>query len=204
MADELQALLDRITEDGVKKAEAQRMEILAKAKDEAAEIVKKAKDEAEQLLASANREADLLRQKSEQAMLLAARDVKLSLSAELKRQVPQAISALLGQTLQPEGLANVIASVCTSFLKDDGQQSDLQVMLPGAQFNQLVDAVKAQMAANLQTRCEFSPSRMLKNGFKLSFNGNDVVYDFSDEALTAALSEHLSPKLAALLATDKA
>ena len=41
--------------------------------------------------------------------------------------------------------------------------------------------------------------KALANGFKLVFSGEDVVYDFSDEALTEAISAHLSPALGAIL-----
>ena len=175
MADELQALLDRITEDGVEKAEAQRAEILAKAKEEAAAILRQAKEEADQLKETAARETELLRKESEQAVRQAARDVKLALSAELRRQVPHAISSLLGETMQPEGLASIIAAVCTAFLQADGQQTNLQLLVPPAQLEQLDSAVKARLADGFRERCEFSPSRMLKKGFKLTFKGQDVV-----------------------------
>ena len=101
-------------------------------------------------------------------------------------------------------LQTIIAAVCTAFLQADGQQTDLQLLVPAAQLEQLDSAVKARLADGFRERCEFSPSRMLKKGFKLTFKGQDVVYDFSDEALTAALSEHLSPKLAAILADSQA
>jgi len=204
MADELQALLDRIAQDGLQKSEARKEEILQQARQEAEKILSNAKAEAAKMIADATREPDVLRQKSEQALRLASRDVKLALRGELESLVPGAVKQLLNATLATEGLATVIANVCSAFLQANGQEADLSILVSAADLAILSENVKAMMAENLAARCELAPSKTLKGGFKLVIKSTDVVYDFSDEALTEALSEHLSPKLAAILAAEQA
>jgi len=204
MADELQALLDRITEDGLQKSEAERDKILSAAKAEAEDIKRQAREEAERLKSEATKETDLLRVKSEQALQQAARDVKLSLREELKTSVTNAVRSLLQSALGQANLPQIIAQVCTAYLQSGGNEDRLEVLVPPATLESLTTAVKAQMAENLRQRCEFSPSRQLHGGFRVSIQGSDVTYDFSEQALTEVLSEHLSPHLASIISAEQA
>ena len=79
MAEELQGILDRINADGIAKADAERKEIIAKAKDEAAKIIADAKAEAACIVKNAEGEADAFRKRAENALVQAARDIKISL-----------------------------------------------------------------------------------------------------------------------------
>ena len=74
MADELQALLDKINDEGIKKAEQQQQAILEQARQEAARIIARAKEQADTLTANAENNAALLTQKGEEALRQAARD----------------------------------------------------------------------------------------------------------------------------------
>ena len=203
MADELQALLDRITEDGLQKSEAERDKILSAAKAEAEAIRRQAQEDAARLKSEAEKESDLLRVKSEQALQQAARDVKLSLQESLKQSVTTAVRNLMQSALGQANLPQIIAQVCASYLQSNGNEERLEVLVPAASLEALTAAVKAQMVEELRQRCELSPSRHLQGGFQVTIKGSDVTYDFSDKALTEALSEHLSPRLAAILSEDQ-
>ena len=85
------------------------------------------------------------------------------------------------------------------YLAKQGNEGDLTVLVSGDQLDLLAVAVKAKLADSLRQRVTLAPSKALANGFKLVFSGEDVVYDFSDEALTEAISAHLSPALGAIL-----
>ena len=58
MAEDLQGLLDKIQQDGLKKAETERAEIIAAAKEEAKAIVEKAKAEAAEAEAGAETKSE--------------------------------------------------------------------------------------------------------------------------------------------------
>ena len=58
-------------------------------------------------------------------------------------------------------------------------------------------AVKAKLADNLKERCEFSPAPTVASGFKLAFKNNDVLYDFTDQALADAVASYVGPRIAA-------
>ena len=87
MADELQSLLQKINDEGVKKAEAERERILAEADAEAKRLVAEANAEAEKQLAAAKSECEALRKRAESAVAQAARDILLKLKAELEERL---------------------------------------------------------------------------------------------------------------------
>ena len=199
MADELQALLDRIDRDGIQRGEAEKEKIISSAKDEAASILAEAKEKAAKMVADATAENERMRQKSEEALRQSGRQLLLEVRNELQSRVQGAVSNLLKAELQPGAVAEIIAKLCENYLRSQGNEDNLAVLVPSDQLDVLSAAVKAKLAENLRERVSLAPSKALANGFKLSFTGSDVVYDFSEEALTEAIAAHLSPSLGAIL-----
>jgi V/A-type H+-transporting ATPase subunit E len=202
MADELQALLDRIDEEGLKKAEAKKSALLTQAQKEADAIVADAREQAEKIISDAGREAELLRQKSEQALRQASRDVLLEVRAVLTERVQQAVGELLRHSLDAKDLGAIVAQLCTAYLQNQGTENNIEVLLGAEQFSALEAAVKAQLAADLQKNCVLTPAKEISGGFKLVFSGQDVLYDFTDQALAEAIALHLSPRIAGII-TDQ-
>jgi len=199
MADELQALLDRIDRDGIKKAETEQNRIIVEAQAEAENIRRKAREEADALVASAKAECETIREKGEQALRQSARQVMLEVRAELEKRVSQAAVALMRETLQGEKLGEVVARLCQGYLEKDGATDDLKVLLPAADVALVEGAVKARLSAVLQERVTLAPQPELSAGFRLAFKGSEVTYDFSDESLAESLAAHVSPVVAASL-----
>jgi len=199
MADELQALLDRIHDDGLKKAEEERRAIVEKAEAEARRLVAEAKAEAERITQTAQREAALLHDKGEQSLRQAARDVLLSLRGELEKRVVTVARAATGEALGTTVLAGIIADLVRRFAESGGHDQRFEVLLSPAQATALEQALVQALAADLRARVDLVPVPSLKSGFRLRMSGADVVYDFSDDALAEAMSTFLSPKLAAIV-----
>ena len=185
MADELQALLDRITDQELKKVDAERELILAQAKTDAAEIIKSAKAEAEATVATARQEAALFTQKGEEALRQASRDVLLALRSELEKRVTGTVEAMMRETLAGENLAAVIANLVTQYVA--GELATLE------------KAVKTRLVEDLRQRCDLAPSAGVAGGFKLVFKNTGVMYDFTDQALAEAVATYLSPQVSAKL-----
>jgi V/A-type H+-transporting ATPase subunit E len=192
-------LLKKIDEEGLKKTEAKSAELLAQARLEADALLAQARAEGAELLEGARREAELLRQNSEQALRQAARNVLLELRGVLEQRLRQAVESLMQASLPAEQLAQIIASLCTAYLAQGGKEDRLELLLPEQQYQELVGAVNAALAADLRQNCELSPSRSVTGGFKLLFKGSDVLYDFTDKALAETLTAHLSPKITGIL-----
>ena len=199
MADELQALLDRISEEELKKADAECGKLLADAKAEAERIVSEAKVEAEGIVEAARKEADMLLEKGKESLRQASRDVLISLRGELEKRVSRTVESLMTSTLDGAALAAIIAKVITAFKQSDGSVDDLKVLLNADEFASLEGTVKAALAADLREHCELAPLPGLSGGFKIVVKESGIVYDFSDKSLAESICGSLSPKLAAIL-----
>ena len=88
MSEELNALLKKIQQDGIQKAEGERLAIIAKAKEEAKTIIENAKTEAEKTQKAAEVEIIELQEKAKAAIQQAERDVLLQLSEWLLSLFP--------------------------------------------------------------------------------------------------------------------
>lgn len=200
MADELQALFDRIDQDALKKADEQCAQRLAAAQKDAAKIIADARAQAAAIVAAAKSDAATMQQKSEEALRQSARELFLELRAELQKRISSAVTSLLrGQSLAPEALSGIIAQICSGYLAKQGETTDIALLVPAEQLTALESAVKAQLAEELKARVSFAPSKAFAAGFQLSFRGDAVLYDFSDESLAEAIAAHVSPALGALI-----
>jgi vacuolar-type H+-ATPase subunit H len=199
MADELQALFDRINQDAIQRGESECAKLIAGGREEAARLVSEAKEEAARLLASARAEAETMKRKSEEALRQSGREIMLEVRAELERRVAGAVSSLLKEQLKGEELGAIIANLCAAYLAKSGSEESISVLISPAELESVTASVKARLAADLQQNVSLAPSRALAGGFQLSISGSDVRYDFSDEALTEALAAHLAPALGAVI-----
>ncbi len=199
MADELQALLDKITEDELKKADEEKGKILAQAKAEADETVRQAKAEAAAIVEAAKKEASMLHQKGEEALKQASRDVLLSLRAELEKRVSQAAESMMKSSMEPKALADIIAKLIAGFIQNDGKTDDIKILLNHDDIATVEEALKAQLGKELQANVTLAPSPAVAGGFKLLFKQSGIVYDFSDKALAETVAAGLGPKLAAII-----
>lgn len=199
MADELQALLDRLDKEGVQKGEAEKARLIAEGEAEAKAILDDAKAKASAMVAQAESECAMMRQKSEEALRQSGRQVLLQVRQELESRVQSAVGTLLKAEVKPGVLGQIIAQICGAYLKDNGNTDDLSVLVPAESLSVLEESVKAALAEQLRARVNLKPDKRLSGGFKLSFSGSQVVYDFTDEALAEAIAAHLSPALGALI-----
>ena len=199
MADELQALLDKINDEGLKKAQKTADDLIAQAEKEADAILADAKAQAAKVLADAQTEAAIQLKEGKQKLSQACRDVLLALRATLQTRVQKTVGDLMKETLDGNRLAAVISAVITEYVARNGRCDDLTVLVDNSQLAVIEAAVKAHLAADFRANPVLAPSKASMNGFKLVFNGNEVMYDFSDQALSETIAAAVGPKIAAAL-----
>lgn len=196
MADELQGLLNRIQKEGLDQAESKRGEILHEAQAEAKALLAKAKTEAEHLVAAARQEAALLREKGEQSLKQAARDVLLSLRDQLEERVVAVARSLAAESSTPETMAEIIAAMAAAYLESE-QSGNLEIELAPAQADALRAALAKRLGEDLAKRCELAPVAGVSAGFRIVLSGQDIAYDFTDASLAETMAAFLTPRLAA-------
>lgn len=199
MADELQALLERISEEELKKADSEKEKIISQAKEEADEIIRQAKAVAQKTLDKATHDAEMQRQKGEESLRQASRDVLINLEKQLKSRVQQAAEELVKSTMNPALVADAIQKLITEFASRNGDTDDIKVLLNPEDLSAVEDALKATLAENLKANCTLSPSNTISGGFRLKFEESGIIYDFTDKSLADTLAEGLGPKLASII-----
>jgi len=199
MADELQALLDRIHSQGIEKTQAESEKLLAEARAGAERILADAKREAEKILSDSRTESATLVSKGRESLQQAARDTLLSLRKELQDRLATVVAACCARAFDPASVQQLVGELVQSYANQGGQVERVELLVSEESLAGLQDQLLAALGDDLRQRTELKPVRGMSGGIKLVFNGDDVVYDFSDEALASALCAFLNPRLAELV-----
>ena len=191
MAEELQQLLEKIQRDGVDKANAEAAAIVAKAKDEANALVKKAEEEAAATRAKAEEEAAAYAERARETISQAARDTVL----KVKEDVTKLLTQLLAQDVSA-ALATEAVPLAAAAVKELVTGSAAAEVAASAK---LVEALRAQLAAQAQGGVKVVADEMTGAGFTVKLDNGRVEHDFTDVAIANALAQRLRADLAALL-----
>ena len=190
MAEELQQLLEKIQRDGVDKANAEAAAIVAKAKEEANALVKKAQEDAAAAEAKGKADAEAYAARARETISQAARDTVL----KVKDDVTKLLTQLLAQNVSA-ALATEAVPLAAAAVKELVTGSGAEV----ATSAKLVDALRAQLAAQAQNGVKVVADEMTGAGFTVKLDNGRVEHDFTDAAISEALAQRLRPDLAALL-----
>ncbi len=190
MAEELQQLLEKIQRDGVDKANAEAAAIVAKAKAEAEAIVKKAQEDAAAAEAKGKADAEAYAARARETISQAARDTVL----KVKEDVTKLLTQLLAQDVSA-ALATEAVPLAAAAVKELVTGSGAEV----AASAKLVDALRAQLAAQAQNGVKVVADEMTGAGFTVKLDNGRVEHDFTDAAISEALAQRLRADLAKLL-----
>ena len=190
MAEELQQLLEKIQRDGVDKANAEAAAIVAKAKAEADTIVKKAQEDAAAAEAKGKADAEAYAARARETISQAARDTVL----KVREDVTKLLTKLLAQDVSA-ALATEAVPLAAAAVKELVTGSGAEV----AASAKLVDALRAQLAAQAQNGVKVVADEMTGAGFTVKLDNGRVEHDFTDAAISEALAQRLRSDLAALL-----
>ena len=188
MAEELQGILNRINADGIAKADAERKEIISKAKEDAAGIVADAKAEAEAIVKNANREADAFRKRAENALIQAARDIKISLKGELENRINKAVENASSAALTPELMAQLVKEAAQKFISSPDEE--LTVSCAVKDVEALNNALKAALADSLKTNPEILGDGAIRGGLEVSMKDGAFCIDFTTDAVNDLFSAY--------------
>ncbi|MBE6403826.1 MAG: hypothetical protein E7039_08920 [Lentisphaerae bacterium] len=204
MAEELQSLLEKIHRNGIEKAAAEREEMLSAARKEAEAIVASAKEEAAKLRSVAENDAEALKKRAESAIRQAARDILLDLKSELKKRVEAITRNRLDEALSADFMAGLVADIAKAVLNDPakGSSGTLEVMVSPVKCEELVQKLSAAVGADMVSRISVFPNSAAGRGLKISVDGDQVFFDFSDAALTEMVCEYAGSKVSAVITAE--
>ena len=195
MAEDLQALLDRIQTEGVAKAEAEAARIVEEAKKKAADLVAKARAEESAAKERVAAESAQFQERAEANIRQAARDVVLGVEKSVHDTLNRLLLAKVTDALDADTVHRLVMEVVPQFAKS----GDVAVDLAPAQTAALRDALLAELQGAAAKGIEIRSDDDLAAGFRVSLAGGRVEYDFSAPAIREEMSRILRPELAKLL-----
>ena len=202
MAEDLQSLLAKIQEQGLDKANAERAAIIKKAEQEAAEITAKAKAAADAMRRAAEEECASLTKRAESAVKQAARDIVLKLNVELKERLNAILQENTANAMTPELMGRIINEMAAAYIKDGKQEAKLEVLVSPKSLEEMNAALKGSLKYSFVKQPTLFADMELGGGLKVSVSGNDVFYDFSDDAITDIVAAYIGPRLAAIVKAE--
>ncbi len=193
MAEDLQALMERIQKDAVEKAELEANAIISKAKDKAAAIVKAAEDEAKAKLEQADKDAEAFTERCGRTLEQAARDLLLSVGKNLEKMILDLLSLQIEKSLDESTVKNMLLSIAKSY------SSDIEVDFSEADAKALSSFVMGEFAKQLKAGVTVESDKGVKFGFRIKLDGGKVSHEFTEQAMAESLSALLRPQLAKIV-----
>ena len=197
MAQELQALLDKIQAEGVDKANEKATAITDAAEKRAAEKIAAAEKAAAEITAKAEAEAAMLRERAEQAVRQAARDVVLDTGLKIQKMLERLLLKDTEATLSGDFLKSFLETVVRTAA--NGTEGAIEALVPPAQARELADYAKSKLAASAKNGLTISAANDVKAGIRVMVNGGRIEHDFTSAALIEAMSRLMNPALAEMI-----
>lgn len=197
MAEELQGLLDRINEEGVKKAEAEKQRIIDEARAEARDIVEKAAKDASALREEAEKANDNFKMRAESAVRQAARDVLLALKVELERRLSQALDAKCNEAMTAEFMASLIRELASG--SASGSDGELEVRTALKDADSVKNLLKGTLTESYRNDPKVISDANISGGFEVSFRSGELFFDFTTDAIGELVGKYVGPQLAELI-----
>lgn len=208
------ALIDKLRNDGVAAGQADAEKLRADANAEAAKILAEAKREADDYQKNARAEADSYRAAGEEALNTAMRDAVLTMKAGLTDRFREDVERLVTKEMaDPELLKQMILEVVGRAAKGANLDGKMQVILPSKvatqedikqnaddiQSGKLTKYVLGLTADMLREQVELHASDDTQDGIRVRAEDQGVVLDLTDKAVASLLMEHLQPRFRAVL-----
>ena len=200
MAEELQSLLEKINEEGVKQADKAKDEIIAKAKKEAADIVAKAKSKSEDIIKKSEEDAKSNETRAANSIRQASRDILLSMKEELNNRLESVIKKCVGDAMTPEFMGKIILEMEKSFLsKGVDTDNGMEILLSKKDLDSMQALFQGSLGKDFKETPDISLGHDFTAGVKVGFKGNDLFFDFSDDALSEMICAYVGPRLANII-----
>jgi len=212
----VEALIERLREQGVDAGRAEADKILVEARRRAAQIVHEAETQAAELVEAARQETRMLQTGGEEALRIAMRDTVLRLKGELTGRFSAEVRRLIAVAMDQEAfLKQLILAVAGRAREEAGVDAGdaVQIQLPRAlvgleelRRNPLelregsLSHFVLSLAGNvLAEGVTFGVVGDDARGICLYLKDKDVTIDLTDEKVAALLLQHLQPRFRAIL-----
>lgn len=196
MADELQALIERIQTEAVAKGEQQAAQLVAQARARAAELVREAEERARQIVEKAELDARQFTERSLQTLSQASRDLLITVGQGVENIISTLAVETVDEALTVETVRDMLVKMAEAYVRRSGRDRRIEILLSPEDQARLVEFFKDRYFDKVQKGLELRADGNIVKGFHVSFVDERVRHDFTREAIAEALAQFLRPHLA--------
>ncbi len=195
---QIDTLIEKVKQHGIKEGEKKAGETLQEAKREAEAIVASAKKEAQSIVAEATTNAEALEKRGKDALLQAHRDILLTVKEDIKQLLSAFISQEMRNALSGSALQSVLEGALSKW--SFGNDANVFISLSEADAKKIVsEALQGALQAQGGT-VTLQSHASISGGFRIARKSDGALqFDFTDETLSQSLISFLTPKLQELL-----
>ena len=195
----LDSLLDRIQTEGIQKAENTASEIIAAAHQKADVIVAEARQEFKTLDDDHKQQIKHREETSNSRLAHAGRDIILNIKAEIISLFERVLLDECRSCLDGKNLATVIQQVIAGWQVEHNDSRNLEILVNEQESHTLCNEILADLQKQANDGIEVKGHPDVSAGFRIAKKGDNLYYDFTDQAVAETLAQYLKPELAALL-----
>lgn len=213
----VEALIERLKQDGVQAGKLTADNTIKQAQEQANKILKNARDEAQAYIDTAHKKIQQEKRAAEDALQLAARNMRLELRERLIERFKEEVSRLVHKELTNEATIRQLILILALDNAEQLQQirnKEIQIELPATvlDFEQIRKNPKLLEKDPLKQLVQGVTSQMLREGMTVKINSNKpevgikvrildegIEMDLTEEAISELLLKHLQPRFRALL-----
>ena len=198
---QLNSLIEKIRKEGINEAKQRSGEIIKQAEEKKRVIIKEAEERAEHIIKQAKKEATKLQDNSQQAIAQAVRDVTLSLKEEVKNLFETILKKEIQRAFSDQFISELILKISKAWIKD--RKTGLEISLSQQDKKRLENLVLSKLKGELACGITFKVNPNINKGLYISIKGEDVHYDFTDQAILEILKEYLRPFIVKIIDKQK-
>ncbi len=190
----VQALINRLYEEGVQPGRDEGEKILADAKREAARLLDEANEEARRIRNEAHVHVEAEKRAAREALRVAVRDTVLELREQLQLTFEHHVEKLLASTLEEEAFLEEVILLIVRHALEDETLTDLSLLVgTGGIAPERAERFIASVAAKmLEAGVEIAPYR--GRGMKIVLEERALTIDLSESVLAALINRMIAPR----------
>ena len=201
MENKLQALTDKLYQDGLSKGKEEGERLLQEAKAQASRIVESAQEQAKEIVEKARKEAEDLKNNTLTEIKITSRQMISTLKEEVENHLMRRslAPALHSAMEEVEFVQLVIVKAMECFKPAEHNGLSLELLLPEDYRNRFDKLLEGQLGADLEAGLEVKFDGDLKGGFKIVNKAEGYQLSFTEEDFMALFEEYARPRIKQLL-----
>ena len=197
----MQALTDKLYQDGLSKGKEEGERLLQEAKAQASRIVESAQEQAKEIVEKARKEAEDLKNNTLTEIKITSRQMISTLKEEVENHLMRRslAPALHSAMEEVEFVQLVIVKAMECFKPAEHNGLSLELLLPEDYRNRFDKFLEGQLGADLEAGLEVKFDGDLKGGFKIVNKAEGYQLSFTEEDFMALFEEYARPRIKQLL-----